>query len=1024
MWRRCLPFVSKSRRQIQNCLVKAQVRRLALKVPRGENRARLQLEQGIVYNGFRVESVTPIPDFESTAYSMVHERTGAEYLHVDRADTNNVFGVLFRTRPENNCGVAHILEHTMLCGSEKYPIRDPFFNMIKRSLSTFMNAFTASDWVMLPFSTQNERDFQNLLAVYLDAAFFPNLKRLDFLQEGHRLEFTQPDEESPEEVLQIKGVVFNEMKGAMSDPFSFMQHRMQSLLFENNTYHFNSGGEPEDIPKLTYEALKEFHSRFFHPSNSRFFTYGDLPPSLEEIGEVCDRFSFVIPDSEIPLEARRSSETRVDESCPATPGEQEGKETKVCVSWMCSDITEDIHETFAMKIVSDLLLNGPSAPFYKSLIAPNIGTGYSPCTGYSSFTRQGTFGVGLVGISRDDVSRVEGIIHQTLEECVETGFEESRVEAVIHQMELSQRTVKANFGLGCLMRMAPGWIHGEDPLTAFQVNELIQRLRTNLENGPYFQNLIKKHILNNSHKVILSQSSDEVFLEELEEKEMKYIESVEAVLTPKDKDDLKAQAEALKENQEMEQDVDALPTLTIEDIPQRPEQVDLVRITSAGVKLFQSHQPTNGILYLRALFNLSSVPEDLVPYLSLYATCLSSTGAGDMDPASLSDEIKLNTGGISTDIDAMDSIWGFTGEKQKAHEFFLDISSCALSRNVGKMFDLLNKIMLKPNFRFKDRIESLLRERAQDDSNSLLEEGHEYAMMYASRDFSAASQLQERLGGLTQIEFFNELAKNCPDNIDELVTKLEKIHDCVTSSGLKRAFVSADKKTLNGDAEKCLDRFLGNFGACSTQESVKTVPLNPSNTFIALPAQVNFCARSIRTVPYTNEDAPALRVLAKLISLNFLHKEIREKGGAYGSGASQAGGKFSFFSYRDPETTRTIETFERAIKWAIAGEFADRDIDEALLSLFSDIDKPVAPSSKGQSEFAQGLTFELQKEHRSRLLSITRAKLIEVARKHLQVSGSLAIVGTTKDAGSFEALGWDVKRVSSEAATPSDVDEL
>merc|ERR1719193_241147 len=288
-------------------------------------------------------------------------------------------------------------------------------------------------------------------------------------------------------------------------------------------------------------------------------------------------------------------------------------------------------------------------------------------------------------------------------------------------------------------------------------------------------------------------------------------------------------------------------------------------------------------------------------------------------------------------------------------------------------------------------------------------------MTWASKEFSAARSLNESLGGITQVEFLNDLAKNSPSNLDEIIAKLEKIHSSILGSGVSKAMVSGDRKTLNGEANRNVEEFLSQFNSSSPGDEILTLSQDSTKTFITLPAQVNFCAKAIPTVPYTNEDAPALRVLGKIISLNFLHKEIREKGGAYGSGASQSDGQFSFFSYRDPETKQTIETFDKAVNWAVDGGFTDRDINEALLSLFSGIDKPISPGSRGLSEAMEGLTFDLKKEHRERLLTVTREKLVDVAKRYLQEStGSIAICGTPKDESVFDENGWSIKRVSSE----------
>jgi len=342
-----------------------------------------KLAVGSKLHGYTVESVTPVPDFDLTAVQLTHDQTGAQHLHVARKDSNNVFSVGFRTTPMDSTGVPHILEHTTLCGSQRYPVRDPFFKMLTRSLSTFMNAMTANDWTMYPFSSQNAKDFQNLLSVYLDCVFFPVLRELDFRQEGWRLEHKDPRDSSSEIIF--KGIVFNEMKGYFANSESIFAQSLQNKLHPSHTYSNFSGGWPLNIPDLTWEALKEFHKKHYHPSNSRFFTYGDMPLSqhLEQIEQqALNRFERSTPSLEVPLELRWQEPREHHIHCGVDPmAADPKKQTTASISFLLAPIT-DPYESLVVSILSNLLVDGPASPFYQALLDANIGSDFSPMTGF------------------------------------------------------------------------------------------------------------------------------------------------------------------------------------------------------------------------------------------------------------------------------------------------------------------------------------------------------------------------------------------------------------------------------------------------------------------------------------------------------------------------------------------------------------------------------------------------------------------------------------------------------------------
>ena len=378
------------------------------------------MKVGDVVHGFQVKEVEHIEFFDINAFKLEHEATGARYLHLDCQDMDNAFAVLFRTPPDDHTGKPHILEHLATCGSAKYPVRDPFFNMIKRSMNTYMNAWTGSDFTMYPFSTQNAQDFRNLLSVYLDMGFFPRLDPMDFTQEGHRLEFKEWNDPATE--LERKGVVFNEMKGAMSNPEDAFMHRINENLFRKAQYRFNSGGEPKHIPELEYKDLKAFHEKYYHPSNSTFLSYGDLDFTRhlefisKEVMPKYQRNEAAVKASDIPLEDRlREPINRETRFMPDLTGEAD-LQTKLGITYLANQAAADPYESFCMQVLATLLMEGPNSPFYKKIIEAGVAPNFCPGAGYDGSTKEATFTMGVQGVKLEDVRACEEALYSTLKE--------------------------------------------------------------------------------------------------------------------------------------------------------------------------------------------------------------------------------------------------------------------------------------------------------------------------------------------------------------------------------------------------------------------------------------------------------------------------------------------------------------------------------------------------------------------------------------------------------------------------------
>lgn len=975
---------------------------------RGKRRAPLELQVGSVLHGYTVEEVTPVPERNVVAYRLRHLRSGAEHLHIDCEDSNNVFCVAFKTIPRDSTGVAHVLEHTALCGSRRFPVRDPFYNMLKRSLNTFMNAMTGPDYTMYPFSTQNEKDYTNLLSVYLDAAFFPNLEEIDFMQEGHRLEFETADDSTSR--LLYKGVVFNEMKGSMSDPHNLFYHRLHEALYPNTTYAFNSGGEPRDIPKLTHQQLKEFHRIHYHPSNSRFFTYGDLPLTrhLEFINSFAlSQFDQMNPQTEVQNVERYDSPKRIELTCPpsAMAGDP-NRQVRMCVAVLTNKIN-DSFETFCMSLLSSLLLEGPTSPMYAALIESNIGSDYAPATGYSP-AQEASFGVGLMGISEDDIIKVENIIQETLQKVAQEGFPQERIDSILHQIEIGQKHVTANFGMKIIQGILYPWIHKGAPVDSLLINQHIAKLKKCMSEGPLFQDLVQKYFLNNPHKVTLIMRPDPDFVKNEAEQEKRELQALQGQLGSDEKERIVAMAKKLQNKQESFEDVSCLPTLKLEDIPRESEKVELIKKSLHDMTLMLNAQPTNGIIYFKALMELADIPEKLLKYVPLFTTVLGQLGTKSRDHRALAQKIELYTGGIGFDSQII-----VNPADLKDAKAYIYLTSMALKQNSDEMFTLLAEIMNETVFNSPELLLSIIAQSATSLQDSLMSSGNTFAQLHASSSFSNFGHLEELWNGISQVAFMQELfAKAQQQDFEEIIAHLKELSKIIFGKGFSRSMITSEPDTLNC-AERGLELLLrdvtsehaSRLNVANAQRA--KVPLT-KKTYIPLPSSVNYVVQSFPTVPFVHPDSPRLDILSHLMKMEFLHKEIREKGGAYGGGASSGTGTFSYYSYRDPEVSRTLGVFSKALPWIKSNKFSNQSIEETKLGVFSKVDSPRSPSLKGVTEFMTGISHEVRQQRRIRLFETSREDLLEVAGKYLGdgATSSIAVVGSDQNINLKEDQSW------------------
>ncbi|EKG14974.1 Peptidase M16 [Macrophomina phaseolina MS6] len=967
---------------------------------------------GSQLHGFTLRRAKHVPELELTAVHLQHDKTGADYLHVARDDSNNVFSIGFKTNPPDDTGVPHILEHTTLCGSQKYPVRDPFFKMLPRSLSNFMNAFTSSDHTTYPFATTNPQDFKNLMSVYLDATLHPLLKANDFTQEGWRIGPENPLEPaSKDNQLAFKGVVYNEMKGQMSDASYLYYIRFQDHIFPDIN---NSGGDPQKITDLTHEQLRKFHADHYHPSNAKVFTYGDIPleEHLKDIGAELDKFNKIRVDTDIKLPISLADGAKnVTVKGPIDPLVPADMQYKTSTSWLMCD-SSDILETFSLGVLSSLLLDGYGSPLYRGLIEAGLGPDWSPNTGYDNSGKTGIFSVGLNGVRKDDVPKVKEAIFRTLAEAREKGFSQTKVDGILHQLELGLKHKTAHFGMGLMQRLEPGWFNGVDPFNVLAWNETVDAFKAKYAKEGYLENLLEKYLLKN-HTFTFTMEPSETYAQELAEEESRRLAS--KILETTKNFGSEEEAHQFLEKRELElleeqedgrkQDLGCLPTVHVKDIPRQKEKKEIRDSRVGDVRVQWREAPTNGLTYFRAVNVFEDLPDELREMIPLFGDAIMRLGTKDKTMEQLEELMKLKTGGLSVGYHSTTTPTNIQG-----YEEGLVFAGSALDRNVPAMYELLRTLIMETNFdgaEAEKQIRQLLQASASGAVNSVAESGHTYARRYAEAGLTPAARLREQTSGLTQVKLTANLAtRPVSESFDDVISKLKTLQALALSNSKNLRIALTCAAESSSSNEEALANFLSSLPANRTEmPTISRLTAFPRNakSFFPLPYQVYYSSLAIPTVPYVSADGAPLQILAQLLTHKHLHHEVREKGGAYGGGAyaNGLGGVFGFYSYRDPNPQNTIKIINESGVWARDRDWTDRDIEEAKLSVFQSLDAPESVSEEGMNLFLSGVDYEMQQKRREQLLEVTAEQVKNAAQAFLvngiEKGGNLAVLGEKKE---------------------------
>jgi hypothetical protein len=960
-------------------------------------------------HGFELIVDREIDEIKTRAQLYRHQRTGARLLSLENDDENKVFGITFRTPPSDSSGLPHIMEHAVLCGSEKYPVKEPFVELEKGSLKTFLNAMTYPDKTCYPVASQNLQDFYNLVDVYIDAVFHPMISPQTLAQEGWHYELDDLD--SP---LVYKGVVFNEMKGAYSSPDNLLGRYAQQSLFPDHTYGVDSGGDPRVIPTLTYKQFKAFHQTYYHPSNSYIFFYGDDDPTerLRRMDDALCGFDALQVESAIPLAPPFSAPA--SEGYPYDAGaETDGRKGMLVVNWLLAE-TFDQERSLGLAILAYILIGTPASPLRKTLIDSGLGEDLAG-VGLESDLRQMVFSTGLKGVSHggndgepNDFTAVESLVIDTLQRLVDEGIDPKTVAAALNTVEFRLREMNTGSfprGLALMLTCLTTWLYDGDPLAPLAFETPLQAIKQRLARGePYFENLIRQYLLHNPHRTTVILKPEPGLGQREEQAETVRLAQIRAALAPEQLAEIVEATRLLKLRQETPDTPEALasiPSLKLEDLERHNKQIPgEVTEMADGSQIVYHDLFTNGIVYFDLGMNLHLLPRELLPYAALFGRALLEMGTESEDFVSLSQRIGRATGGIRPSY-----LTSAVVDTDQASAW-LFLRSKATPEHVPELFEILHDILLTARLDNPERFRQMVLEGKADMEAALTPAGHRLVNARLRSFFGEAGWLEEQLGGVSHLYFLRALADEIDQDWPGVLAKLETMRRLLVN---RRALIA--NVTLDGGNWQRFQPLLAEFlqllpaGPVSWQPWGTTVV--PENQGLAIPAQVNFVGKgaNLYQLGYSLHGSQA--VINNYLRTTWLWEKVRVQGGAYGGFCvfDHRSGVFSYLSYRDPNIAETLETYD------LTGQFL-RNLDEnrlsqeelvkSIIGTIGDMDAYQLPDAKGYTwlgRYLAGDTDEMRQQRREQILGTTLADFhaFGEALDGLRKNGLVVVMGAEQD---------------------------
>lgn len=903
----------------------------------------LALEIGKIYSGFKLEKENKIEEINSITRLFYHEKSGAKLYFIENEDDNKVFSVTFRTPPKDSTGVAHILEHSVLCGSRKFPLKEPFVELIKGSLNTFLNAFTFSDKTMYPVASKNDKDFLNLMDVYLDAVFYPNIYKYKeiMMQEGWHYELNSAEDE-----LTYKGVVYNEMKGAFSSPESILFRKIQESLFPDTAYGVESGGDPLVIPELTQEDFTAFHKKYYHPSNSYIFLYGamDIEEKLKYLNDnyLAD-FDKIDVDSSLKVQKPFESMKKVVSFYPISAHEKEEEKTLLSLNFSVGRVT-DPEMYLAFDILEYLLLETQSSPLKKALIDSKLGKDVFGV--FDGSILQPVFGIVVKNTEENKATEFKKIVYDTLEKLVRKGIDKKLIEAAINIKEFELReSDSAGYPKGLVydIKCMDSWLYDEDPNMHLRYESVLNKIKNALKTD-YFEKLIKKYILENNHSSMVIVKPQRGLAEEETEKLRKVLSDYKKGLSKAQIAEIVESTKQLKLRQnegESEETLKKIPLLSISDINKKISKIPLIVKEENRVKVLTHPMFTNKITYLNLYFDLNKINEDDIYYVGLLTYILGKVNTKRYSYEELSNEININTGGMRYSTDVLSE-----NSSQIFYPKFI-LKSKALTKKVPELIELLLEILTRSKYDDSVRLKDIVRELKSRIEMAVFEKGHMVAARRLSSYFSPEGAYKEKLSGISYYKFLVELETNFESRSQELTKKLNEIAKAVFNKSNLLIGVTSEESEY--------DAFKNEISAfCSGLESsrLEVQPFNfkenMGNEGIMNSGKVQFVAKGYNLKKLGYKYDGSLLVLKTIVNYDYLWNRVRVQGGAYGCFSSfLLNGDMCFVSYRDPNLRQTLESYDKVNTYLDNFNVSDREMTKYIIGTISDLDAPLTPSMKG-----------------------------------------------------------------------------
>jgi len=929
----------------------------------------MKYEVGQKLHGFTCKRVEYVKEFGCTGYLFEHDKSKAQLISmVQPADENKTFGVVFRTPPENSNGIAHVLEHSVLCGSRKYPVKEPFAELLKSSLQTFLNAFTMPDRTFYPVASCNLQDFYNLVDVYLDAVLHPRaVSDPNVLkQEGWHYEL-----ENKEDPLKYKGVVFNEMKGVYSDPDNAHSRLAMQSVFPDNPYGADYGGDPKEIPDLDFDYLRNFHKKYYHPSNAKFWFYGDDPADkrLELLDSFLKDFDSIDVDSVVPPQPLFAEPKRVTGEFAVGEDEDISKKTIMSVNWVIDKGQTDLQTSWSLSFLNYLLMGTPASPLYKALVDSGLGSRVIGGGLYEGLL-QPIFSVGLKDIAVDDVEEVEEVITKTLSELVDGGFPEDAVKAAINTIEFRSREMNTGRfpkGLALMMASVERWNYDNDPFEPLRFEEPLADLKDRLAKGEkIFETLIQEKLLNNPHKVVVESRPNKEYAKKVEAEEKSRLEEHKKTLDDAMLDEVLQESKLIKdlaEKMDTPEDLATVPRLSLDDIAKEAPTVPTEERGSSPTVLVHP-LPTSGVVYLDVAFDLSKVPERLLKLVPFFSTALRQLGTSKGDFVDLTQRIGRDTGGISASTTCMSQ-----KDSDKALTYLM-MRGKAMSDQVPQLVDIMQELSLMVDFDNKERVVQLLRQAQAGARSQLLSSGHMVSALRLGSQTSEAGWINEQWRGLTQYKYICGLLETIEaGNWDTVAAELKELQECIfTQSSCSVLNITCEDEHVSG-AQAALEAFNASLPKDASGSAELLVPtLKKASEAIVVPTQVNYVGKGGNLYDGDYKLHGSAFVVNKYLGMTYLWDRVRMSGGAYGANCQfdRRSGNFTYWSYRDPNLEKTLTTFDEAPQFLKGLEVTDEELAASIIGCMGDVDAYLLPDAKGYEAMLRYLLGEDQ-DYRQKL---------------------------------------------------------